>query len=123
MSKPKTVEASRYLATETEAQFQRTVIEAAMLLGWLVFHFPRMIGNPTGFPDLILIRDGVTIYRELKTPRGRVSAHQHLMHERLRDAGADVAVWYSTDWDAIEATLTRQPSSGSGSPIGSGMAV
>jgi hypothetical protein len=104
----RSVEASKYLATETEAQFQRTVIEAATLLGWVVFHFPRMIGNPTGFPDLILIRDGVVLFRELKTPRGRVSAHQTQLHARLRDVGADVDIWYSSDWDTIAGELERK---------------
>jgi len=45
-----------------------------------------------GVPDLLIAGTAV-LFRELKSASGRVMPAQRRMHEVLRRAGADVAVW------------------------------
>lgn len=92
----------------TEREWQSVVVEAAGYLGWLAIHFPRMQGNPTGWPDLILVGHGRTVYAELKTARGKVSDKQHEWHERLRAHGAEVHVWRPDDWPDVLRVLDKE---------------
>ena len=50
----------------TEAAWQQTVIEAADLLGWFVYHNPDSRRSTAGFPDLVLIRAPRVMFLELK---------------------------------------------------------
>lgn len=94
-----------YRGRQTEAQFMHAVQDAAARLGWLDFHFPNALCNPPGFPDLILLRDGVCIFAELKVRGGRLGRRQEEMAIDLADAGFPVRLWYPDDWPEIEATL------------------
>jgi hypothetical protein len=94
-----------YLASTDEKSFQRTVVDAAMTLGWICVHFPNAIINPTGWPDLILIGHRRVLFRELKTDRGKVSRFQQEWIDKLSAAGADVAVWRPSDWQNITLDL------------------
>lgn len=77
---------------ESEASFQTWVIEYAHLKGWLVAHFrPARIvkdgkvsyrtavsADGAGFPDLVLVRNGVVIFAECKSETGKPSPAQEL---------------------------------------------
>jgi hypothetical protein len=96
-----------------EQQIQRAVIEHLQWRGHadaFAFHVPlggyrrpieaailKEIGTVAGVPDLIIIRSGRTHALELKAPGGHVSDVQSVVHERLRRAGAEVAVAYGLD--------------------------
>lgn len=100
--------------TISEADFQRTVIDLAVLSGWTVAHFrpartdrgwrTAMSGHP-GAPDLILARRGVVLLAELKRQHGRVSPQQRAWLAQLGDAGR---LWRPSDWAEIVATLTAK---------------
>lgn len=110
----------------TEAELQANVIELARYTGWMVAHFrAARVGDPEtgdqrwvtpvaadgkGFPDLVLVdaRRGQILYRELKSPKGRLSPHQQKWLDALTLAGADAGVWRPADWPLIEETLNRQ---------------
>jgi hypothetical protein len=62
------------------------------LFGLKWFHDRDSRRNPEGFPDLV-ITGRRTIYRELKTERGRLSAAQKEWIAALEAAGDDVDVW------------------------------
>jgi len=64
-------------------------------LKWYHAHDSRR--SPPGFPDLV-ITGRRTIYRELKTQKGDVSASQREWLDALREAGDDVDVWRPSDW-------------------------
>ena len=100
-----TLSADQYRARQTEAQFQAAVVEAAERLGWDCFHFPNAIINPRGWPDLLMLRDGVWMLRECKIDAGRLGHRQVEMIARLCGNGADVAIWKPKAWDEIEAAL------------------
>ena len=98
------------LPKETEREFQKQVIELAQLKGWKVAHFrpARVIrngketwrtpveGDGAGFPDLVLARNGVVIFAELKTDAGTVSAEQQ---DWLRETRG--FVWRPANWHEI----------------------
>jgi hypothetical protein len=68
----------------TEAQLQRTIVEAAQLLGWLVYHTYDSRRSHKGFPDLVLAREGRVIFAELKTAKGKVTGDQEQWLKRLQ---------------------------------------
>jgi hypothetical protein len=66
----------------------RSKIEASILRG---------LGTTRGTPDLLIVADGKAHFLELKAPHDRVSTEQRATHERLRAAGAEVAVAHGID--------------------------
>lgn len=98
--------------TLSEAQFQRTVLDYALLRGWRCHHArpARTVngwrtageGHP-GLPDLVLSRSGVVILAELKTQHGRLSYEQKLW---ARELGAFGRVWRPSDWPVIVEELS-----------------
>ena len=101
----KAISAEQYKVRQTEAQFQRTVTDYAEKQGWLCVHFPAMLANPSGWPDLILIRGRRTIFAELKREGGKLGPKQEETIGSLRHVGAEAYVWFPSDWPAIEAAL------------------
>lgn len=62
-------------------------------------HLPR---NPPGFPDLVLIRDDVLWFAELKADRGRLTSEQRAWYEALMGVRRiRVGVWRPRNIDAI----------------------
>jgi hypothetical protein len=59
-----------------------------------------------GTPDLCALRNGLTVWLEVKTAKGKVKPPQKALHEAMRDKGALVYVVRSLeDVQAIEARL------------------
>lgn len=105
---------------ESEAAFQQQVINLATLYDWSTYHAPdnRPIKTANGkvhkqrvtpgWPDLILVRDGELIAAELKTETGRVRPEQYQWLEILAQVpGIETALWRPSDWDDIQARLSR----------------
>lgn len=99
----------------TESAFQRQVTDLAESLGWQWMHIGR-VGKyaangakgtlGTGWPDLVLIRRGTTIYAELKVG-GTLTEAQKAVHRVLGDASPHVYVWRPTDLPQIVGVLTN----------------
>jgi len=86
----------------SEQQFTDAVIELAQYRGWRVAHFRpartikgwrTAVQGDKGFPDLVLARNGVVLFAELKTQRGRVAKDQ----EKWFDAIGEVFLWRPAD--------------------------
>jgi hypothetical protein len=102
---------------ESEAAFQRVVIEYAQRRGWRVAHFRKaqnsrgvwrtpVAGDGKGFPDLVLLRGERLIVAELKKDDAYPSPEQRAWLEAWRGIeGADVRVWRPRDWSEIESSL------------------
>jgi hypothetical protein len=60
----------------TEAELQATIVDAAQLAGWLVYHDHDSRRNPAGLPDLILCRPPRVVFLELKSDKGRTRPEQ-----------------------------------------------
>lgn len=84
-----------------EAVFQQHVLTLAKGLGWsLQYHTHDSRRSAPGFPDLVLVHPvaGRTIFRELKTEKGRISPAQRGWIDGLTAGGSDAAVWRPTDY-------------------------
>jgi hypothetical protein len=98
----------------SEDRFKDTVIHIALTYGWRVNHqLPAMnkrgkwmtaTQGHIGFPDLVLARDGVVLFRELKSATGRLTPDQKIWGKHLADAWG---VWRPTDYEEIVSTLKR----------------
>jgi hypothetical protein len=107
---------------ETEAQFQRCVIEAAQAYGWAV-HAQRpgrtqrgwrvAIQGLPGWPDVVCVRPGApgaAVILELKMPPRRPTLAQVQWIAWLNDVpGITARVVYPDDWDEIICLLSRPP--------------
>lgn len=72
-----------------ESSVEARLVKLVRARGGLCFKFVSP-GNP-GVPDRIVITpEGRTVYVELKTEVGRLSAIQKWQHEELRKRGAEV---------------------------------
>lgn len=91
----------------TEKQFQTQIIMVAKANGWTVYHTYDSRRSAPGFPDLVLVRDGV-LFREIKTNTGRISMAQQEWGDALTKAGADFKVWRPRDLKTIIKELTRK---------------
>lgn len=98
-------------ALMSEDDLKARVIDFAKLHGWKVVHYrpartgkgyrTPLEGHP-GCPDLILARDSVIIFAELKSQTGRVSPDQK---EWLAALGTYGRVWRPSDLKEIEDIL------------------
>ena len=120
---------------QPEAAIQRSVIQHLTWRarpGVFAFHVPiggwrsrvegailKAIGTVAGVPDIICIFQGRVYALELKAGRGRLTDVQRLVHERLREAGADVAVAHGIDqalaqleiWNLLRRSSGKSPRS------------
>jgi hypothetical protein len=60
----------------TEAAFQAAVIRVAKSHAWTVYHTHDSRRSPSGFPDLVCVRDHVCLAWELKSADGIVTLRQ-----------------------------------------------
>ena len=91
----------------SEAQWQQTVIEAAELFGWWVFHDHDSRRNQAGFPDLVLIRPPRVMFLELKRETGKVSKAQKGVLDMLDECpGVEADVARPSNWPALVEWLS-----------------
>ncbi len=64
------------MTLQKETQIRHSITEALRLAGWDVTYHLQGIGCRIGFPDLTAMRDGETVYIEVKTETGRQSQQQ-----------------------------------------------
>ena len=68
-----------------ESEIQYDIIKWLESEGWLVVKIIQT--NKNGWPDLQIHALGLTIFIEVKSPKGKLSELQKYRHEQLRDAG------------------------------------
>lgn len=118
-----------YKPEENERDFMKRVITWAVMNGWLVCHISDRPPNlesfdfrqfEVGFPDLVMTRDGVLIFAELKSQKGRIQKTQQLWIDALREVEVHAmdahdffwvrtVIWRPADWPEIEKLLARGP--------------
>ncbi len=89
-----------------EKDFMASVIDVALLGGWLVYHAYDSRRSPPGFPDLVLSKDGRVIFAELKSRTGYLRKTQREWLDSLREnPGIEVYLWRPADIDGIHRLL------------------
>jgi len=80
-----------------EGQIKRDVKQYLTLKGWRIIPILQGLGAYKGISDLIALKEGVTIYIEVKTPSGKLSAHQEAFRILVRETGNTYIVVRSVD--------------------------
>lgn len=95
----------------SEAQLSEHVRRVCVHLRLLHYHTHSSRFSQSGYPDWHIVGPTSSIYRELKTEKGRLSVDQTLWIEGLRRAGYDAEVWRPSQWfdGQIVAELTELP--------------
>lgn len=81
----------------SEDDLEENVRDAAKKFRIRRVHHLKSKGTTAGVPDDLLIGTR-SIWRELKTQKGKLSRAQHEFAEDLIAAGDDFAVWRPEDW-------------------------
>ncbi|MBQ9763391.1 MAG: hypothetical protein IJV92_03435 [Phascolarctobacterium sp.] len=92
-------------AKNPETIIQGQVRDALRLDGWYVIRHQQGMGSHPGLSDLTAIKDGVTIYVEIKTPRGYQSDKQKKFQHDIELHGGKYIIARSID--DIQPYLTR----------------
>lgn len=71
----------------TETDILRQIRDFLRLHGWMVVRIHQSLGSEKGIPDLVAIREGQTVWIEVKALRGRLSEHQIRWARDLQDHG------------------------------------
>lgn len=90
----------------TEADFQRRITDLCDWLGLRYWHDNDSRRNKAGFPDLVIVGNGV-VFLELKAERGRVRPEQQEWHDDLKRAAAEVYIARPSDWPFVKDRLYK----------------
>ena len=56
--------------------------------GWFVFRVPPSLYSDKGLCDLVAVKNGVSVFIEVKNPKGKQSDAQKIFESRIMGAGA-----------------------------------
>lgn len=90
---------------EPEARFLARILALAKQHSWLCYHTYRSDKSPPGFPDIVMVRPGETLWVECKTNTGKLTQEQMTWLSLLEHAGQECHVWRPKDWAQIEERL------------------
>ena len=79
----------------TEAQIQKKIIDHYQNAGFLVVKLMKT--NTNGIPDLMVLKNGICKFVEVKTPRGKISQLQKYRIKQLREQGFEANVYVGVD--------------------------
>lgn len=108
-----------------EADWQKAIVETAILRGWLVYHTHDSRSSERGFPDLVLVRPPRLIFAELKNEKNKLSHDQEMWMAALKVVAlsareqaeailteglpvkplVEAHIWRPDDWDLVQAVL------------------
>ncbi|MDD5703631.1 MAG: VRR-NUC domain-containing protein [Dehalococcoidales bacterium] len=92
----------------SEKEFQSHIEELARLNGWKYYHTWNSLHSPSGFPDLVMVRDKRQIFAELKSEKGKLTEYQLEWLKALQEVPSnEVFVWRPSNWEEIVKVLER----------------
>lgn len=80
-----------------ETEIQNSVRDLLRADGWFVIRHQQGMGAHKGLSDLTALKDGVTIYVEIKTPKGRLSEWQEIFKKDIEAHGGRYIVCRSIE--------------------------
>lgn len=80
-----------------ETALKSQIRQYLALKGWYVFPILQGLGATKGISDLIALKEGICLFLEVKSPKGRQSDHQVRFQRRVEDAGGRYRVIRSLD--------------------------
>lgn len=97
------ITAAEWRRSSKESEILATCRELLRLRGYFVIRHQQGLGAHRGLSDLTAIKGGVTLWIEVKTPRGQLSEHQRKFRDQLLAAGGIYLV--IDDPNELEAAL------------------
>jgi len=82
---------------QTESLILNQVRDVLKLDGWDVTRHQQGLGCRRGFPDLTALKDGKTLYIEVKTPKGKQSVYQIEFEQTCKAHGGTYIVARSVE--------------------------
>ena len=82
----------------TEKELQANVVMMAKAFGWKVYHPWLSKNSESGFPDLVLLRDGVGLVVELKREHQHPRPDQQSWLDEFAKTCFTANTWHPTDW-------------------------
>ena len=79
----------------TEQYIQTKIKNKLEKEGWFILKLIKV--SKSGIPDILALRNGVTMFIEVKKPNGKLSELQRHRIKELRDLGFEVKIW--TDYN------------------------
>lgn len=101
-----------FAAAMSEADLLDSVRQLCRALRIPVYHTFDSRRSPEGFPDLVCIRNGEILFRELKTMKGKCTPAQLQWLDALSHVErVSVGIWRPSDWrsDLILHELRGKP--------------
>jgi len=77
---------------QKEADIQRTIRDYLRWQGWYVVKIHQSLGSHRGIADLYAIREGRSVWIEVKTSIGRLSMHQEKYRAEIESHGGEYIV-------------------------------
>lgn len=75
-----------------ESDIQAAIRDYLRWTGWYVIRHHQTLGSHKGLSDLQAVKNGRTLYIEVKTPQGRLSKHQEAFRDAILAAGGEYIV-------------------------------
>ena len=75
-----------------ESDIQSAIKQYLQLKGWFVVKIHQSLGSYRGIADLYAIKDGRSVWIEVKTPRGKLSRWQEKFREEIESHGGKYVV-------------------------------
>ena len=80
-----------------ESKIQTKIKKKLEAEGWLVIKLIRTSVN--GIPDILALKNGKSIFIEVKQPNGKISEVQKLRIKQLQEQGFEVKIWQDYECD------------------------
>lgn len=100
------------MATNPETLLTKKIVSALEGFGCMCIKFHASGYTIAGVPDLIVMRGGVVVWLEIKTPTGSLSKIQEKRHLQMRRYGAKIAT-VRTPEEALEFVSDHCPKNSS----------
>jgi len=92
-----------------ETTITAAIVKAAKERGWWTFKIAGGGFQRPGMPDLLLVKNGLAVFIEVKVPGEEPRPLQvHVMNE-IRTVGGAVVGWATSVDEALEILLTVEP--------------
>lgn len=80
-----------------ETAIKKEIKQYLSYKGWFHFHILQGLASHKGICDIIAIKNGVTLYIEVKTPKGKLSEYQEIFKADIERSGGIYLVARSFD--------------------------
>lgn len=89
----------------SEKAWQAQIIGLAELNDWWAYHTFNSERSEAGFPDLVLLKPGRTVFVEVKRMGGELTPEQFMVLEMLLDNDQEAYAWWPDDEAEVFAVL------------------